>query len=43
MTLGHELRPLDAMNNSLLWLTLTTLDREIKALDVVNSSRLSMI
>ena len=37
MTLGHELKALDAMNNSRLWMTLATLRRELKALDAMNS------
>ena len=42
MTLGRELRALDAMNNSGLWLTLTTLGIEMKDLNVMNNLGLSM-
>ena len=40
MTLAHELRPLDTMNNLVLWLTWKTLGHELKALEALNSSRL---
>ena len=39
MTLGHELKALDAMNNLDLWLTRMTLGRELKAPDAMNCSR----
>ena len=42
MTLGLELKALDAMNNARLWLRGTTLDCDLKALDVMNNSGLSM-
>ena len=38
MTSGCELRALDAMNNSGLWLTLTTSGHKLKALDAMNNS-----
>ena len=40
MTPGSELKVLDAMNNLGLWLTRTTLDRELNALHAMNRSRL---
>ena len=39
MTLRHELRALDTMNDSRLWLTSMNLIRELKALDAMKSSR----
>ena len=39
MTLGYELKALDAMNNLDLWLTRMTLGRELKAPDAMNCSR----
>ena len=42
MTLGRELKGLDAMNISRLWMTSTTLDHELKFLDAMNSYRLWM-
>ena len=36
MTPGHKLKALDAMNNSGLWITWTTLGHELRALDVMN-------
>ena len=40
MTMAHELRLLDTMNNLVLLLTSNTLGLELKALDALNSSRL---
>ena len=40
MTLVHELKSLDAMNRSGLWMTWATLYRELKALTTINNSRL---
>ena len=40
MTMGRELRALDDMNNSRLWMTRATQGRELKALDAMNSSGL---
>ena len=36
MTLGCELKALEAMNNLRLWLTLTTMGRELGAFDAIN-------
>ena len=38
MTLGHELKALEAMNNSGLSMTGNTLGHELRALDAMNSS-----
>ena len=38
MTLGHELKALDAMNNAGLWMTWMTLGYKLKALNDVNNS-----
>ena len=35
MTLGRELKALDAMNNSGLWMIWTILSRELMALDAM--------
>ena len=43
MTKGCELRALDVMNNSGLWMTGTTPGHELKALDAMNNSRLWLI
>ena len=43
MTLGHELRSLDVMNNSMLWVIYTILGHELKDLDVLNKLGLWMI
>ena len=43
MTLGHELRALDAMNSSRLHMKCTILSRDPKALDAMNSSKLRII
>ena len=43
MTLGSELKALNAMNNLRVCLTLTTLGHERRALDAMNNSRLWMI
>ena len=43
MTLGHELRAPDAINNLDLWMTGMTLSHELKALDAMNNLRLWMI
>ena len=40
MTLGRELRSLDVMNLSRLWITWATLSRELKVLAPMNRSRL---
>ena len=37
MTPGREMRALDEMSNSLLWLKGTTPYRELRALDAMNS------
>ena len=42
MTLGQELRALDATNNSGLWLMIRTPSIELRALDAMKSLRLSM-
>ena len=42
MTLDHELKALDAMNNSSLCLKLKTLGHELRALDAMNNSGLWM-
>ena len=39
MILGHEPNALDVMNSSGLWMTKTTLGRELKALNAMNNSR----
>ena len=36
MTMNHEPKPLDTMNNSRLCLISVTLNHELKALDVMN-------
>ena len=43
MTLGHELKALDSMNSSDLWMTCSTLGHDLKALDAKNSSKLLII
>ena len=40
MTQGRELRALDVMNNSGLWIIEITLGHELRALDAMNNSRL---
>ena len=40
---GRELKALDAMNNSSLWMTRVTPSDELKALDAINNSELWMI
>ena len=40
--MGHQLRALDAMNGSRLWMTLATLSHELKARDAMNRSGLWM-
>ena len=42
MTPGHELKALEAMNNSMLRMIGMTLGRELSALDVMNSLGLWM-
>ena len=42
MILGHELKGLDAMNSSGLWMIETTPDQESNALDAMNSLGLWM-
>ena len=37
MTQGCELRALDVMNNSVLWMIGTTLGHELKALNIINN------
>ena len=37
MTIGHELKALDAMNNLGLSMTCATLGRELKALNAMNN------
>ena len=39
-TLSCELKALDAMNNSGLWMTIVTHGRDLRALDATNSSKL---
>ena len=36
---GHELKKINAMNNSDLWMTWTILGHELRALDATNSLR----
>ena len=43
MTSRYELKALYAMNNSGLWMTHTTLGREMRDLDAMNSYGLLMI
>ena len=43
MTLGHELRSLNAMNNIGLWTIYMNLSHELKDLDVMKSLGLWMI
>ena len=43
MTLSLELKAIDVMNNSGLWMTGVTLGRELKAMDAMNNSGLWMI
>ena len=43
MTQVNEIRPLDSMNSSGLWLTRKTLSCELRALDFMHNLRLSMI
>ena len=43
LTIGRELRALDAMNNLRLWMTRATPGGEFKALDDINNSKLWMI
>ena len=43
MTSGHELRALNAVNNTGLWMICTSLGRELKDLDAIKSLRLWMI
>ena len=43
MTLGHELRALNAMNNIGLWTIYMNLSHELKDLDVMKSLGLWMI
>ena len=40
MILGHELKALDAMNSSGLWMTQTTLNHELRVVDDMNDSGL---
>ena len=42
MTLGHELRALNDMNDSRLSMTSKTVGHELRALDTMNSSELWM-
>ena len=39
---SHELKALDAMNNSIFWIILTILGCELKPLDVMNNLGLWM-
>ena len=43
MVLGHELRSLNAMNSSMLWMIHTILGHELEDLDAMNKSGLWMI
>ena len=43
MTLGRELKVLDAMNNLELWMTCSTLDYDLRPLDAINSAKLLII
>ena len=43
MTLGHELKALDAMNIFELWMTYSTLGQDLRALDAMNNSELLII
>ena len=40
MTLGRELKALDSMNNSELWMACSTLGHDLKVLDAMNNSKL---
>ena len=42
MTLGHNLRALEAMNNSSMWITGMTLSHELAVIDAMNSLTLWM-
>ena len=42
MTLGHELRALDAMNKLRLWMICATLSHKLRALVVIHKFGLSM-
>ena len=43
MTLCHELKALDAMNSSELWMTCSTLGHDLRALDAMNNLELLII
>ena len=43
MTLGCELKALDAMNNSELWVTCSTLGHDLRTLDAMNNLELLII
>ena len=43
MTLGRELKALDAINNLGLWMTCFILGRDLRALDVMNNLELLII
>ena len=43
MTLGCDLRALDVMNSSRLWMIYATLGHEIKVVDALNGSTLWVI
>ena len=43
MTLDNELKALDAMNSSELWMTCSTLGHDLRALDAMNSLELLII
>ena len=43
MTLSHELKALNAMNNSKLWMICSTLGHDLRALDAMNNSELLII
>ena len=40
--ISHELRPPDSMNNSRLWLTLKSPGYEVRVIDVIHRSELSI-
>ena len=42
MTLGRELKALDSMNKSKLWMTCSTMGLDFRTLDAMNNSGLGM-
>ena len=43
MTIGHELKALDAMNNSKLWMSCCTMGHDLRTPDAMNNSELLII